>query len=370
MQVAFAFCLVAGGAGFLFSLRNLVSVDTGFNPKGITVLSMTSMAQRDRQLPLMQQIQMRTATLARVQGAATAWMAVFSGARRAQRVVLPGKAPSEQEEIFYRVSPGYFRTLHTPLLSGRDFTFRDNDDEPIPTVVNRAFARKYFGGESLLGREFRRDDGIRHQIVGVAADSHFRSLRQGPEPIAYMPMKPPRAFTMYVRSTLDAVSVSKMVEREAQALGSGLRIRDVTTLETLVGNTVRTERLLAGIGGAFALLGLILAATGLFGLLNYSVTRRTREIGIRTVLGAQRLSIYGLVLKDLSATMAGGLMAGMAGALALMRFVQSLLFGIEPVDPLVIGTTMAVFIGAALLAGGPPAHRAAAIDPATALRND
>ena len=370
VQVAFAFCLVAAGSGFLFSLRNLASVDTGFDPKGVTVLSMTSTAQRDRQLPLMQQIQMRTATLTQVQGAATAWMAVFSGARRAQRVVLPGKVPSEQEETFYRVSPGYFRTLHTPLLSGRDFTFRDNDDEPIATVVNRAFARKYFRGESVLGREFRRDDGVRHQIVGVAADSHFGSLRNGPEPIVYMPMKPPRAFTMYVRSTLDAVSVSKVVEREAEALGSGLRVRDVTTLETLVGNTVRTERLLAGIGGAFAFLGLILAATGLFGLLNYSVARRTREIGIRTVLGAQRPSIYGLVLKDLSATMAGGLMAGIAGALALMQFVQSLLFGLKPVDPLVIGTAMAVFISAALLAGGIPAYRAAAIDPAAALRSD
>ncbi len=370
VQVAFAFCLVTGGAGFLFSLRNLASVDMGFDPKGVTVLTMTSTAQRDRQLPLMRAIQMRAAALPQVQGAATAWMAIFSGARRAQRVVLPGKAPSDQEETFYRVSPGYFTALRTPLRSGRDFTFRDNDDEPVPTIVNRAFARKYFGGEPVLGREFRRDDGVRHQIVGVAANSHFGSLRNGPEPIAYMPMKPPRAFTMYVRSTLDAFSVSKMVEREADVLGSGLRVRDVTTLEALVGSTIRTERLLAGMGGAFAFLGLILAATGLFGLLNYSVTRRTREIGIRAVLGAQRRSIYVLVLKDLSGTMAAGLMAGLAGALALMRFVQSLLFGIAPVDPLVIGTAMAAFLGAAVIAGGLPAYRAGAIDPAAALRHE
>jgi predicted permease len=370
VQVAFAFCLVAGGAGFLFSLHNLASVDTGFDPRGVTVLSMISTAQIDRQLSLMQQIQMRAAALPRVEGAATAWMPVFSGARRAQRVALPGKALSEQEETFYRVSPGYFKTLHTPLLSGRDFTFRDNDDEPVATIVNRAFARKYFGGETVLGREFLRDDGVRHRVVGVAADSRFGSLRNGPEPIAYMPMKPPRAFTMYVRSTLDAFSVAKMVEREAESLGPGLRVRDATTLESLVGNTIRTERLLARIGGAFAFLGLILAATGLFGLLNYSVTRRTREIGIRTVLGAQRPSIYGLVLWDLSGTMAAGLMAGLAGALALMHGVQSLLFGIGPDDPLVIGTAMVVFVGTALLASGLPAHRAAAIDPAVALRHD
>jgi hypothetical protein len=317
----------------------------------------------------MQQMQMRTGALPQVQGAATAWMAVFTDARRAQRVLLPGRRPSEREETFYRVSPGYFAALRTPLLSGRDFTFQDNDNEPVATVVNQAFARRYFGNEAVLGREFRRDDGARHQIVGLAADSHFGSLRGGPEPIAYMPMKPPRAFTLYVRSTLDPVSVSKMVEREAQALGD-VRVRNATSLEALVGSTIRTERLIAGIGGAFAALGLILAATGLFGLLNYSVTRRTREIGIRAVLGAERGSIYGLVLKDLSGTMAAGLMAGLAGALMLMRFTQGLLFGVQLVDPLVIGTALAVFGGAAVIAGGLPARRAAAIDPAVALRHE
>ena len=369
VQVAFAFCLVTAGAGFLFSLRNLAAVDTGFDERGVTVLNVTSTTQRDRQLTVMQQMQMRTAALPQVQGAATAWMAVFTDARRAQRVLLPGRRPSEREETFYRVSPGYFATLRTPLLSGREFTFQDNDNEPVATVVNQAFARRYFGNEAVLGREFRRDDGARHQIVGLAADSHFGSLRGGPEPIAYMPMKPPRAFTLYVRSTLDPVSVSKMVEREAQALGD-VRVRDAISLEALVGSTIRTERLIAGIGGAFAALGLILAATGLFGLLNYSVTRRTREIGIRAVLGAERGSIYGLVLKDLSGTMAAGLMAGLAGALMLMRFTQGLLFGVQLVDPLVIGTALAVFGGAAVIAGGLPARRAAAIDPAVALRHE
>ena len=151
MQIAFAFCLVAGGAGFLFSLRNLAAVDAGFDPRGVTVLTMTtSTPQHDRQLALMQQIQLRAAALPGVQGAATAWMAIFSGARRAQRVVLPGKPPSGREETFYRISPGYFATLRTPLLSGRDFTFRDNDDEPVPTIVNRTFAIRYFGTESVL----------------------------------------------------------------------------------------------------------------------------------------------------------------------------------------------------------------------------
>jgi predicted permease len=370
VQVSFAFCLVVGGANFLLSLRNLANVDTGFDPRGVTVVSWVNTAQRERQLLLMQQIQMRVGQLPQVQGAATAWMAAFSGARRADRVVLPGRGPSQRQETFYRVSPSYFATLRTPLVSGRDFTLRDDDSEPVPTIVNRAFTRMYFGEESAIGREFRRDDGVRHQIVGIAADSHFGSLRNGFEPIAYMPMKPPRAFTMYVRSTLDPASVYKLVQREADALGAGLRVRDVTTLDALVGNTIRTERLLAGIGGAFAFIGLILAATGLFGLLNYSVTRRTQEIGIRVALGAQRASIYHLVLRDLFGTITIGVLAGLAGALSLMRFVRSFLFGIGPADPLLIGTTVAIFVGVALVATGLPARRAAKLDPLVALRQN
>ena len=371
VQIAFAFCLVTGGAGFLFSLRNLTAVDTGFDPQGVTVLTISNTRQRDHQLALMQQIQMRTAALPNVQQAATAWMAVFSGARRAQRVLLPGKPISEQQETFYRVSPGYFATLHTPLLDGRDFTFNDNDgNEPVPTIVNLAFARRYFGSEDVLGKEFRRDDNVRHQIIGVAANSHFGDLHNGPEPIVYMPMKPPMGFTLYVRSTLDAASVGKMVEGETQALGLGMRVRDVTRLDTLVESTILNERLLAGIGGAFALLGLTLAVTGLFGLLNYTVTRRTREIGIRAALGAQRWPLYSLVLKELTELVAGGLLVGLAGSFVLMRSARSLLFGIQPVDPTVLGTSMAIFLAAAVIAGGLPARRAASIDPLIALRHE
>ncbi|HEY1495930.1 MAG TPA: ABC transporter permease [Candidatus Solibacter sp.] len=370
VQVAFAFCLVTGGSGFLLSLHNLTAVDTGFDARGVTVLTVTNTQQRDRQLAVLQQVQARTAALPEVSGAATSWMAILSGARRAQRVVLPGQRPSEREETFYRVSPGYFAALRTPLVSGRDFTTADNDDEPVPTIVNRTFAGRYYGSESVLGREFRRDDGVRHRIVGVAGNSHFGSLRNGAEAIVYMPMKPPRAFTLYVRSRLDEGSVAKMVEREAETLGTGVRVRDVTTLDALVGRTIVKERLLAGIGGSFALLGLVLAAIGLFGLLNYSVTLRTKEIGIRAALGARPMPICGMVLREMAVLIAGGLAAGLAGSLALMRVTRSFLFGVEIVDWRVIGGATVIFLAAATIAAGLPARRAAGIDPVVALRHE
>jgi ABC-type antimicrobial peptide transport system permease subunit len=185
-----------------------------------------------------------------------------------------------------------------------------------------------------------------------------------------MPMKPPRAFTLYVRSTLDPGSVARLVEREAEALGSGLRVRDVTTVDALVGNTIVREKVLACVGGAFAALGLILAAIGLFGLLNYSVSRRTREIGIRAALGARRLPIYWLVMKDMAGMIGGGLIAGLIGSLAMARFTESLLFGVQPADPRILGAALAIFLATAAIASGLPARRAAAIDPVIALRQE
>ncbi len=211
---------------------------------------------------------------------------------------------------------------------------------------------------------------VNHQIIGVVANSHYGSLRSGPEPMVYSVVRGTGFFALYVRSPIDLGSVVGMVEREAQAMGAGTRVREVTTLDTLVGNTLLTEKLLAGIGGIFAFLGLLLAAIGLFGLLNYSVMRRVKEIGIRAALGARAPALVFLVLKEMMSMIAGGLVIGLVGSLVVMSFVRSLLFGIRPADPLVMTTAAAAFLVAALIAGGLPASRAAAIDPMVALRHE
>ncbi|MES2177370.1 MAG: ABC transporter permease [Gemmatimonadota bacterium] len=372
-QVAFAFCLVVWGAGFALSLRTLTSVDAGFDATGVVVMTVANdlgPQQRALQLSLMQQLQARSASLPGSQAAATAWMPMFSGGRRAERVVLPGRAPSARGETFYRVSPGFLATLHTPLLSGRDLLATDDDTEPVATIVNRTFAVRYFGTESAIGREFQRVDGARHRIVGISGDARFEDLKGGAEAIAYMPMKPPRWFTMYVRSTRDAASVAQMVQREARALGSGLRVTGVTTVSELVDSTMRRERLLAGIGGVFAFLGLVLAAIGLFGLFSYSVARRTKELGIRSALGAARMNLLRLIFKDEMVVIAGGLVAGLAVAFSFVRVVRSLLFGTQLADPAVIATALGVFVAAAMIACVIPALRATTIDPILALRRE
>ena len=391
IQVACAFCLVLVGAAFLFSLGHLLRVNPGFDARNLAVLSVstetaarsgdpvqwnaTHPGEAERLRTLMLQLQSRVANQPGVQGAALAWWPIFAGGGWSEQVIVPGKGASEQEEIFYRVSPGYFAALRTPLLAGRDFQPGDcMVREPERAIVNEAFARKYFNGpQSALGREFSYPFGkrlVRELIVGIASDARYYDLRKAADPIVYLPLEGNDGFTLYVRSQLSLGSLLRVVEREARAAGSGTRVRDITTLETIVGNTLLREKLLAGLGGAFAFFGLLLASIGLFGLLSYSVGRRTKEIGIRAALGARRVAIIALVLKEVSGLMGGGLIVGLAAALAILTFMRSLLFGIQKADPFVIGAAIGLFLLPAMLAACLPARRAATIDPVSALREE
>ena len=404
IQVAFAFALIIAGASFLFSLRNLFAVDTGFNPHHVAVVDVSTELSDITQKPDLNvfaaDLQRRVEALPGIESAGLAQSgSMFTGRMSATQVILPGRPLPDREENSMSVSPRYFAALRIPLLAGRDFEQRDRDYKntgppptvvndgpgqryfgnedpdkgPRPTIVNQALARRYFGNENPVGKIFQTPgDGklMSHEIIGVVGNTAYGSLREGPEPIMYGIQRGESYLTLYIRSPLDVGSVVKMVEREAQATGHGTRVRDVTTLDTLIGDTLLREKLLAGIGGVFAFLGLLLAAIGLFGLLNYSVTRRTTEIGIRAALGARPPALVFLVLKDMFSMIAGGLMIGLAGSLALMTFVRSLLFGIRPLDPLVVATAAAIFLAAAFLAGGLPASRAARIDPMVALRHE
>ena len=322
------------------------------------------------------QFKRRVAGQPGIQAAALATRPIFGGGGWSEQVIIPGKGPSEQEEVFYRVSPGYFAALRTPLVAGRDFQGGDSGAAapgPAPAIVNEAFARKYFNSLNVLGREFSYPwykSLVREVIVGLAADAHYYDLRKGAGPMVYLPLEGGDWFTLYVRSSLKLGSLARLVDRETRAIGSGARVQEVTTLQTIIGNTLLREKLLADVGGAFAFFGLLLAGIGLFGLLNYSVGRRTKEIGIRAALGAQRSELVSLILKDVSGLMSGGLIIGLAVALVVMTLFRSLLFGIQKADPFVIGTAIGLFLVTGLLAACVPAHRAATVDPLTALREE
>jgi predicted permease len=388
VQVACAFCLVIVGAAFLFSLGNLLHVKRGFDARNIAVLKLTARQSSSdlvadsvadpneevRRRNWMFQLQSRVSEQRGVHAAALAWWPIFQGTGWSEQITIPGKSPSDREEILYRISPGYFAALRTPLLAGRDFNASDSTTHnPAPAIVNEAFARRYFDTLNVLGRQFSyrfMNHQVRNITVGVAADAHYYDLRNSVDPLLYLPVEGNDGFTLYVRSLLPLGSLVRVVDREAHAIDPNIRIREVTTLETLVGNTLLREKLLANVGGAFAFFGLLLAAIGLFGLLSYSVGRRTKEIGIRAALGAQRAQIVTLVLKDVSGLLSGGLVIGLAAALAFLTVFRSLLFGIRSADPLVIGTAITLFLLTALLAAGMPARCASTVDPLSALREE
>jgi predicted permease len=371
-QMAFAFCLVAVAFSFLVSVANLLRVNPGFQTDHIAVLTLHSeLGLGQDVLRMTQELQRGVDMQPGVESAAVAWYAIFNDSKRLDAVVVPGKPPLERQDIFYRVSPGYFATLKTPLLEGRDLTLNDSDaHDPIATVVNLAFVRTYFDDGHALGRVFRRADGARHVVVGIAADSVYDDLRRGPQPIAYFPMKPPRIFSMYVRSALDDATVLRLVAREAAATTPGIRVVDVTTLDALIGNTLVTEKLLASLGGLFAAIGLALAAIGAFGVVNYTVLQRTREMGIRVALGAPGRALVALVVKDFLGILAVSLAAGFVAAVTVTMFVRSHLFGVHLADPRVAIGALAVFVAATGVALVVPVLRALTIDPMIAVRSE
>ena len=383
LQVAFAFCLIVGGASFLFTLRNLLAVNFGFDPRNVAVITLSSsglsdMTQKEQLNVLLDEFQRRIEAQPGIQSAATAQSPLFRVFGQFP-VILPGQRFAEHEEIFASASPRYFATLRTPLLAGRDFEQRDrsySNRGPRPAIVNLAFAQRYFPSEDPVGKIFRSPNydgpgGMENrEIIGVVADSSYGSVRSARQPIVYSVVRGTNLFALYVRSPLDLAAVVKIVDAQAREIGYGTRIREVTTLDALIGDTLLREKLLAGIGGTFAALGLLLSAIGLFGVLNYAVTRRTKEIGIRAALGAQRSRLVRLVLRDVGAMIAGGSILGLGASVALLTGIRSVLFGVRPADPGVIATATVVFIGIAMIAAGLPARRAASIDPAVALRHE
>jgi predicted permease len=268
-----------------------------------------------------------------------------------------------------------------PLVAGREFTERDVDGAPLVAIVNESFASYFFPEENPIGRRF----GFRFmnnpaavEIVGVVKDSLYADMRQGTTEenqtprFAYIPYQQSRELnemTLYVRS--NGAATETMPEQLRQAVrraDTGMPIYAVQTMDRTVDEALFNERMLALLSASFGLLATILAAIGLYGVMSYTVARRTREIGIRIALGAERLTVVWMVLREVAFLTVVGIGLGVPAALALSRLVRSQLYGIEPSDPatLVIAATTLAAVG--LFAGYIPARRAARVQPVRALR--
>jgi hypothetical protein len=273
------------------------------------------------------------------------------------------------------VTPGFFETLRIPLLAGRTFARRDFDPESSGVIiVSEAFAERYFGRDAAVGRMFEgrfseSDTFAPHEIIGVVADARY-DLREPAAPTLYILLPLRSNGTLHVRVAGDPLALASRLRDEVRTANPLFRVTSVTTQSAVVDQTLLRERLLARLSGFFAVVGLVLAALGLYGLLTYSVVERTRELGIRIALGARQLRLIGMVLTDAGRTAVLGVACGLAGGLYLSRFVEALLFEVTPLDLWSLALPVGTLVLTALVAASLPALRAARVDPAIALRYD
>jgi putative ABC transport system permease protein len=272
------------------------------------------------------------------------------------------------------VTPGFFGTLQIPVRAGRPFESRDmGTDNANVIVVNETFARTYYGTEPAVGRLLEgrfstgNDTTIQYEVVGVAADTKY-DLRKEAAPTIYMLLPPASSGTVLVRVAGDPAPLTARLREEIRAVAPLFRVTTVTTQAAAVDQTLIRERLLAILSGFFAIVGLVLVAVGLYGVLSYSVLQRTREIGIRVALGARQLGVVRTVLADAGGAVIAGTAVGLAGGIYASRFVKALVFEVTPLDFWSLAVPLGTLLLAAVLAAALPALRASRVDPVIALR--
>ena len=393
-QVALSLALLIGAGLFVRSLGKLRSVDIGFKRDNVLLFSVDPQLikyQPPQIAGLYKQMLGRIASVPGVRSVSLARQGLLSGGGTQGSIKVPGHTPRAEENsftqtrsdtewnapYFSQVGPDFFETLGMTIVRGRDFGPRDNETAPKVAVVNEAFSRYYFGSEDAIGRRFDRgpDDGGVVEIVGLVRDAKSTSIREQTPRSFYIPfLQDPsswRETTFQVRTAGDPLNVVAAIRREVQGVDPNLPIFRVRTLEAQVDESLGQERLVATLASLFGMLALLLACAGLYGVLSYSVSQRTQEIGIRMALGANRANVLKMILKQGLTLTLIGVALGLAGAYVLTKYLESLttmLYGVQPRDPLTYGVTAALLTLVALFACLVPARRATKVDPMVALR--
>ncbi len=374
-QVALSVLLLAGAGLFVRSLRNVFAVDPGLRIDKMLTFSIDPSLQGyqpERARRLFTQLQEDLRKIPGVASASAATFPVLAGYRDEGTLEVEGYSPKKEENMqagYEQVLPGFFSTMQIPLVAGREFDPRDTDAQPKIVIVNETFVKRFFPHSNPIGRRtgFLK---LGWEIVGVVKDAKSDNMKQEPMPWVYTPVlqdPQPGAMHYYLQTNADPLSLAPAARAIVRRFDPSLPVFDVKTLEMQINETHAIDRLFAMLSAAFGLLATLLACVGLYGLTAYTVTRRTREIGIRIALGAERRNIFWIVMKEVVLLTAIGLGIGIPALLALGKFVQDLLFDMKARDPLVLAVAAGTIVAVSLAAGYLPARRATAIDPVHAL---
>ncbi len=377
-QVALSLVSLIGAGLFLRSLRNAQAINPGFETEKLLVMSFDVGAQsynETRGQEFYRQVQERVETIPGVRSAALATGQPFSGGFM-RSVFIEGQEPPGGRGILTLVNTvglKYFETLGTPVLRGRDFRPTDRENAPKVVIINEAMARRFWPNEDAIGKRFKFfGDDFQEEVIGIARNSDVVNLGEDPRPVAYLPLLQNYAanVTLHVRTNGDPAAVLGTVRREVQALDPNLPLVAVSTISEVLGQALYGPRMGATLLAIFGLLALVLASVGIYGVLAYSVSQRTHEIGLRMALGAQTGDVLKLVLKQGMVLVMAGVGMGLVASLALTHLISQLLFGVTAVDPITFAGTALLLAGVALLASYIPARRATKVDPMIALRHE
>jgi len=379
-QVALSLLLLVGAGLFTRTLQNLKSIDPGFRTDHLLSFSMDPQLNgydTPRANALYAQLNDRFSHLPGVSGATLANIALLTGSSWVFSIDVPGRERKENDPppIVDPIGPKYFSAIGTPLMAGREFSVADGAAAPKVAIVNEVFARTFFDGQNPVGRTFY-FSGTKTQpieIVGIVKDGRYGDLTEPAKPFIFCPytQRPqPGGMTFYIRTRQDPEAVLSSIRQTVHEADANLPIFAVKTMDQQIDESVFTQSIISQLSAFFGLLAAMLAAVGLYGVMSYMVTRRTREIGIRMALGAGRASVLRLMISEAAILIGIGIAIALPAAFPLTKLTQSLLYGVGAHDPFVIAGATALLAFVALFAGYLPAARAARVDPLNALRQD
>lgn len=379
-QVAASVLLLSGAGLLVRSFIKLTAVHPGMPVENMLVMRIALSPREHQQAYPTSVYQELVERVRGVPGVVSATLGAdfaFSSGGWWRSIWVEGQPPDKQQMTgFNVVGPGFFSTVGIPLVQGREFSSRDAVGAPKVTIINQAFAKQYFPEQNPIGRHFG-DKGekstFKYEVVGVVADTRNLFLKKAAGPFFYQPLlqdELPAAgdVVLHVRTSGNPGLMMERVRAEIRALNPHFPVRDVSTLAERLSLAQRPDRMMAILASFFGLLALALTAIGIYGVIAYGVGRRTREIGVRLALGATPANVLGMIVRETLTLVAAGAIVGLPLAFVCTRILKSMLFGVEPQDPITALVCLGVLLMAGVVAGFLPARRAALLEPVSALR--